>query len=231
MLGQYNINGGTLSGDLTTLFHSFGQFGLLTNETAQFANPINVENIIGRVTGGSASVIDGPLTVNGSANLYLINPYGMLFGNNAQLNLRGTFSASTATGITFGSTLFDVFKTSDVSTMTGNPTGYVFGGTQPGPIINAGDLAVDSGKSLTLLGGQVINTGTIVSVRWRDLGDGSSRRESGPPESEWVFTGFRASDPARYFFPRAFRFHAFNVASFIDRSRRSGCRNGYYSQC
>lgn len=157
----YDISGGTPSGDGATLFHSFEQFGLLTGETAQFANPTAVENILGRVIGGDASIIDGLLEVSGSANLYLLNPAGVLLGENARLNLGGDFSASTATGIAFGDTLFDALGTADLGAITGSPTEYMFGAAQAGAVLNAGDLTVNQGQSLTLLGGQVINTGRL----------------------------------------------------------------------
>ncbi|MEM9161872.1 MAG: CHAT domain-containing protein [Cyanobacteria bacterium P01_F01_bin.4] len=157
----YDISGGTPSGDGATLFHSFDQFGLLTGETARFTNPAAIENILGRVIGGEASIINGLLTVNGTANLYLLNPAGVLFGENARLNLGGDFSASTATGVAFGETLFDALGTTDLGSITGSPTGYVFGAEQASAVLNAGDLAVGQGQSLTLLGGQVINTGQL----------------------------------------------------------------------
>ena len=156
----FQIDGGSLSGDSTTLFHSFERFGLLTGESAQFGNPATVETIIGRVN-GDASVIDGLLAVDGDANLYLLNPAGILFGENAELNLGGSFSASTATGLVFGNELFDGFGNNDLTSFTGAPTGYVFGAEQTGTVVNTGDLAVNSGETLTLLGGQVINTGQL----------------------------------------------------------------------
>ncbi|MEO0430703.1 MAG: CHAT domain-containing protein [Cyanobacteria bacterium J06656_5] len=156
----FQIDGGSLSGDSTTLFHSFERFGLLTRESAQFGNPATVETIIGRVN-GDASVIDGLLAVDGDANLYLLNPAGILFGENAELNLGGSFSASTATGLVFGNELFDGFGNNDLTSFTGAPTGYVFGAEQTGTVVNTGDLAVNSGETLTLLGGQVINTGQL----------------------------------------------------------------------
>ncbi|MEM6252437.1 MAG: CHAT domain-containing protein [Cyanobacteria bacterium P01_D01_bin.156] len=157
---QYQIDGGNVSGDSTTLIHSFDQFGLLTGESAQFSNPATIENIIGRITGGDASIIDGLLAVDGNANLYLLNPSGIFFGENTQLNLAGSFSASTATGLNFGDELLDTLGTNDYASLTGAPTGYEFA-TETGALINAGDLAVTSGQSLTLLGGQVINTGQL----------------------------------------------------------------------
>ncbi|MDV3353029.1 CHAT domain-containing protein [Leptothoe sp. LEGE 181152] len=158
---QYQIDGGNLSGDNTILFHSFDQFGLLTGEAAQFSNPAVVENIIGRVIGGDSSIIDGLLSVGGDANLYLVNPAGVLFGENAQLNLGGSFSASTATGLAFGSEVFDALGTNDFNLFSGAPTGYVFANEVASAVVNTGNLAVTAGQSLTLLGGQVINTGQL----------------------------------------------------------------------
>ena len=79
------------------LFHSFGQFGLATGESAAFKGPATISNVIGRVTGGNPSSIDGKIQSNiAGANLYLINPSGIVFGPNATVNVSGSFHASTA---------------------------------------------------------------------------------------------------------------------------------------
>jgi filamentous hemagglutinin family protein len=84
------------------LFHSFQQFNVLTNESATFTGPQHIENVIGRVTGGSASSIDGLIrsTMDG-ANLFLLNPNGILFGPNATLDVKGSFHVSTADYLRF----------------------------------------------------------------------------------------------------------------------------------
>ena len=78
------------------LFHSFGQFNVNTGESATFSGPISVSNILSRVTGGTVSNIDGLLrSTIPAANLYLLNPSGIIFGPNASLDVQGAFHAST----------------------------------------------------------------------------------------------------------------------------------------
>jgi len=161
----YNINGGSLSSDETNLFHSFQEFGLDAGEVANFlANP-NLNNIFGRVMGTNPSLINGLIQVTGAnANLYLMNPAGIVFGQNAQLNVPADFIATTATGIGFGENgWFNAFGTNEYQQLVGNPQQFIFDVSQPGSLVNSGHLAVSQGQNLTLLGGTVINTGELTA--------------------------------------------------------------------
>jgi filamentous hemagglutinin family protein len=84
------------------LFHSFEKFGIATGQTATFTGPGDIKNVISRVTGGEVSNIDGKLASKvGQADLYFLNPAGVMFGSNAQLDLPGSLHVSTAHELRF----------------------------------------------------------------------------------------------------------------------------------
>jgi filamentous hemagglutinin family protein len=159
------IEAGTRAG--SNLFHSFQEFSVPTGDTAFFNNATNVQNIISRVTGGSVSNIDGLIRANGTANLFLINPSGIIFGQNARLDIRGSFVGSTASSLKFADG-FEFSATAPQTTplLTINvPTGLQFG-ENPGDIRVQGiggrasseeglGLRVPLGKTLALVGGNV----------------------------------------------------------------------------
>jgi filamentous hemagglutinin family protein len=98
-LASDQIDGGATRG--ANLFHSFGQFNVGEGSGLYFSNPTGIERILTRVTGGNSSNILGTLGVLGNADLFLINPNGIIFGSNARLDLRGSFIGSTASSIKF----------------------------------------------------------------------------------------------------------------------------------
>jgi filamentous hemagglutinin family protein len=166
---QFDITGGTQAG--ANLFHSFQQFGLNQGQIANFLSQPNIQNILGRVVDGDPSVINGLIQLTGgNSNLYIMNPAGVIFGSNASLNVPASFTATTANGIQVGNSWFGMnTSVSDLKNLTGTPNAFAF--TSPttaltqdqtsGIVLNQGNLNVSQGKSITLVGGIVINTGTI----------------------------------------------------------------------
>ncbi|WP_055077234.1 DUF4347 domain-containing protein [Pseudanabaena sp. 'Roaring Creek'] len=164
-----DITGGTQAG--ANLFHSFQEFGLSQGQIANFISQPSVQNILSRVVGGNPSIINGLIQVTGSnANLYIINPSGIVFGANASLNVPAAFTASTATGIQVGNGWFGINSSlAEIKTLVGTPNAFAFTGSSTpiptgetkGAIVNQGNLTVGNGNSITLAGGIVINTGTI----------------------------------------------------------------------
>ena len=99
---QFDITGGTRSQNGQNLFHSFKDFNLDAGQVANFVSNPKIQNILGRINGGNASVINGLLKVSGgNSNLFLLNPSGIIFGKNASLDVPAAFSATTANGIQF----------------------------------------------------------------------------------------------------------------------------------
>ena len=174
----FNITGGTKAG--SNLFHSFSDFSVPTGGTASFNNAVDIQNIISRVTGGSASKINGLIHAN-NANLFLINPNGIVFGANARLNIGGSFVVSTANALQFGNIGF--FSATDKNIpsqlLTINPSALLFNqinqnaviqnnsvafaGTDPAGLDALG-LRVSDGKSLLLVGGNVSMDGGVLNA-------------------------------------------------------------------
>ncbi|MBD2543748.1 two-partner secretion domain-containing protein [Planktothricoides raciborskii] len=170
----WEITGGTQAGG--NLFHSFEKFSILTGETAFFNHSLDIQNIFSRVTGGSASEIDGLIRANGTANLFLLNPNGIMFGPNARLDIGGSFFASTADRINFaGGGFFSATDPEASPVLTINvPIGLQFGAS-PGAISNQSrvssnsneqtvGLQVQPGKTLALVGGNVTLDGGYITA-------------------------------------------------------------------
>ena len=170
------IEGGATRG--VNLFHSFREFNIGEGRGAYFANPNGISNIFTRVTGGNPSNILGTLGVQGNANLFLLNPKGIIFGPNARLDLRGSFIGSTASGVIFDNGFeFSAADANAVPLLAINiPVGLRFR-ENPGtiinqskavgevpnlpplpievPILNKVGLAVDPVQTLALIGGDI----------------------------------------------------------------------------
>lgn len=155
----FEITNGTTVGD-KNLFHSFSNFSIPNGGTAHFINAPTITNVLARVTGGSPSDIQGLIRAEGNANLFLMNPNGILFGPNAQLDLGGSFVATTANAIQFPDGA-EFAQNSPVaannSLLSVNPSAFLFNQIAAQPIINQSRLGllVPVGKSLLLLGGNI----------------------------------------------------------------------------
>ncbi|HAZ47931.1 MAG TPA: hypothetical protein DDW76_19575 [Cyanobacteria bacterium UBA11369] len=172
------IDGGAIRG--ANLFHSFGEFNIPEARGAYFSNPNGIINILTRVTGTNRSNIFDTLGVLGNANLFLINPNGIIFGPNARLDLRGSFLAASASGIAFDGFEFSTVNPQAPPLLTVNiPIGLRFR-ENPGNIVVTGPghnlgidpqtgtfdyrnrpvgLQVDTNQTLALVGGEVVLTG------------------------------------------------------------------------
>jgi filamentous hemagglutinin family protein len=187
----FTITNGNQAG--SNLYHSFSQFSVPTGGSAVFNNATAIGNIFARVTGGSASSIDGSIQANGTANLFLLNPSGIQFGSGASLNIGGSFLASTAEKVLFpGGIEFNATNASTPTLTVNLPTDLQFGQSPapiqvqgPGhnlsggpftvqvsdsstpsgrPIGVASQLAVPGGKTLALAGGNLDFNGGVISA-------------------------------------------------------------------
>jgi filamentous hemagglutinin family protein len=155
------------------LFHSFADFNININESATFFGPNNINNVINRVTGGNSSNIDGILrSTIPDADVYLINPAGILFGPNAILDIQGSFHASTADTLRFQdggefnarnpqNSLLTIAPISTFGFLTDSPQPLsVSGSVTEG----SSKLAVPIGKALSLIGGNIKITGSSLTA-------------------------------------------------------------------
>ncbi|BAY83353.1 filamentous hemagglutinin-like protein [Calothrix parasitica NIES-267] len=170
------IDGGAIRG--SNLFHSFKEFNIGNNRSVYFNNPTAIQNILTRVTGKNQSNILGKLGVLGNANLFLINPNGIIFGKDASLDINGSFVGSTASFIDFADgTEFSAVSPDKPLLTISTPIGL--GLDNPGEIKVQGDghklsanrfgsplkdnltegLEVAPGKTIALIGGNIILEG------------------------------------------------------------------------
>ncbi|NET55850.1 MAG: filamentous hemagglutinin N-terminal domain-containing protein [Symploca sp. SIO2E6] len=160
----FTIDGGTALGN--NLFHSFQEFSVPTGTEALFNNEANLTNIITRVTGNQISDIDGVIRTNNSANFFLINPNGIVFGPNAALDVGGSFLASTANSLLFSDGInFSATNPQASPLLTINvPLGLQYGNGAAEVQVQQSRLAVSPQQNLALLGGNVsIDGGTLLA--------------------------------------------------------------------
>ncbi len=191
------IKGGARRGH--NLFHSFRDFNVGEGQSVYFNNPDGVERIFSRVTGRQRSNILGTLGVLGNADLFLVNPNGILFGPNARLDLRGSFLATTADRILFDDYRFSATNPTAPPLLTVHtPIGLQMG-TSPGTIrvegnaINRTPFSIANGETFGLLGGNLVLTNTQINVPSGRIELGSLR--SGQVNLEEPAVGFRLGYP------------------------------------
>ncbi|MCP4111120.1 MAG: filamentous hemagglutinin N-terminal domain-containing protein [Desulfobacteraceae bacterium] len=172
---DYDIKAGYGYQAGTNLFHSFHTFNINTNESATFSGPATVQNIISRVTGGTGSWIDGNLSSSiAGADLYLLNPAGVMFGANATLDISGSFHVSTADYLRLGgSERFFSVPTEGEVLSTASPAAFGFLDNDvasisfEGSLIQKEDwdgtptgLSVSEGKTISVIGGDIEMSGS-----------------------------------------------------------------------
>ncbi len=153
---MHTIEGGTIRGP--NQFHSFDRFDVGTGDTALFTGPSTVENILNRVTGGSTSMIDGTLQSDiPGANLYLLNPAGVVFGLDARLDITGSFHVSTADMLRLGEDgTFHVSPVEQSALSVAAPSAFGFLRDAPSGIrIEGSQLKVDPEQTLSVIGGNI----------------------------------------------------------------------------
>lgn len=168
---SYDITGGTRPGNGTNLFHSFGDFSVGTHDVARFMNDAHLPttNILSRVTGGNPSNIFGEINTTNfpGANLYLINPAGVLFGATATLNVSGSAHVSTADYLRLADGLrFKAIPGPQDALLSQAPVvAFGFLTAHPRPITAQGSrLSVEEGKVLSLVGGEIKVTGGTLAA-------------------------------------------------------------------
>ncbi len=163
------ITGGTRPSNGPNLFHSFGEFGVPTSHLANFLNDtaLPTSNILSRVTGGNPSTILGTIQTTGfgSANLFLMNPAGIVFGPSASLNVGGsaTFTTADYLRLADGAKFTAMPGSADAAISSAPVAAFGFLGTNPGAItVQGGHLRVSDGHGISLVGGNIeVTAGTL----------------------------------------------------------------------
>ena len=159
---KIDIVGGTRPDGGSNLFHSFGEFNVQENHIANFLNDsgLPTSNILSRVTGGNPSNILGTIQTEGfgNANLFLMNPAGIVFGSDATLNVGGAtyFTTTDYLRLADGVQFTAVPSAQDVMLSVAPVAAFGFLGTNPGAIsAERSALSVSERETLSLVGGNV----------------------------------------------------------------------------
>jgi len=163
--GYFEINAehGRIIGD--SLYHSFIQFNIDANERATFTGPMHIKNIIIRVTGSEGSSIRGTIISDiPQANIYLLNPADIIFEENSRIDFTGAFYVSTADYLkTEDNTIFEV-NSSEPILSTNAPKTFGFLNDNPGKIETYTDCSIQTGKSISFIGGEILIKASLLSA-------------------------------------------------------------------
>jgi filamentous hemagglutinin family protein len=152
----------------SNLFHSFQIFNIGSGQTATFTGPDRITNVISRVTGGKASSIDGRLRSEvGHADVFFINPAGVVFGRNAEVDVPAAFHVSTADELRFADgAVYSARDPTRSSLSMAKPESFGFLSPQPASLtVNGSQLSFKPGQTATLTGGDVTIAGTSAERR------------------------------------------------------------------
>jgi len=148
------------------LFHSFGTFDLSQGDVATFTGANTLQNVISRVTGGSASSIDGTLQSQiGQANFFFLNPAGVIFGEHAAVDVPAGFHVSTAQELRFADgAVYSAAMPAGSSLTAAAPEAFGFLGRTGDIRIENGQLHFQEGTAVTLTGGAVVSNGATLEI-------------------------------------------------------------------
>ncbi len=157
------------------LFHSFQTFNIGTKESATFRGPSSIQNVISRISGSTISRIDGKIVCTiPQANLYLLNPNGIMFGADATLDIGGSFHVSTADYLRLGNNERFYAKPIEGEVLSSAaPSAFGFLKDSPAPISFEGKgfigtfddeiqsgISVSESKTISVIGGDIDIKGT-----------------------------------------------------------------------
>ncbi len=236
---DFTVNAGEQKGN--NLFHSFSEFSIPNNGSVLFNNALTIQNIITRVTGSSVSQINGLIQSNGTANLFLLNSNGIIFGEGARLDIGGSFIGTTAESLVFQDTTFSTKPNSEPLLTVNVPLGLQFG-SNPGEIINRANFSVDNpaaptgqsqiklglttapGKTLALLGKNITLDGGAITAPGGHIELGSVA------ENSWVTLDSTAGWKAGYSNVSQFGNLVLDNLASVDASGAGGGSINIYGQ-